>query len=253
MHQNQVVPKPLRLLVVEDNDLDAQQIDQVIQRESAGVTLHRVSSLAQACSRLADTQIDVILVNHELPDGDCFDLMAFLLDKAIMLPVIVLTRYGHEDIALSAMKAGASDCIRKELDQRHLDVLPIRLQEALFRHRARLQAFDGIRRQEHLKMIETLRAMLATVMHDINNPLSIISGNAQLLLELTQLMEGNDDLVKAIRDIEEARMQVTDSLDILSRIKEHVLYEFLKGEHNGARHNGNGISKLHYSSEPSSR
>jgi len=251
MHQKHVAPKPLRLLVVEDNDLDAQRIEQVIQRESAGVTLHQVRTFAQACSRLADTPVDLILVNHELSDGDCFDLLAFLLDNAIMLPVIVLTRYGHEDIALAAMKAGASDCIRKELDQRHLDLLPIRLQEALHRHRAKLQAFDGLRRQEHVRMVETVRAMLAAVMHDINNPLSIISGNAQLLLELTQLMETNDDLVKAIRDIEEASTRVTDSLGKLNGIKELVLYEYLKGERNGFSLNGNGTP--HYAPEPSSQ
>ena len=141
-------------------------------------------------------------------------------------------RYGHEDVAVSAMKAGASDCLRKELDHRHLDALPGCLKEAMYRHEMALQATERARRQDQMKLIDSLRTTMANVKHEINNPLAIISGNAQLLLELTKMMELDDDLVKPIRDIEEASLRISDSLDKLNSIKELIARDQLKGEEN---------------------
>ena len=102
----------------------------------------------------------------------------------------------------------------------------------MYRHEMALQATERARRQEQNKLIDSLRATVANVKHEINNPLAIISGNAQLLLELTRMMELDDDLVKPIRDIEEASLRISDSLDKLSSIKELVARDQLKGEEN---------------------
>lgn len=65
-----------------------------------------------------------------------------------------------------------------------------------------------------------LRGALRRVTHDINNPLSIISGNAQLLLELARGLDLDGDLVKPIRDIEEASQQLATMVDRLNRLND---------------------------------
>ena len=240
MHQNHVKSTSAftstspehRLLLIEEKDSDALMIEQALQEDLPAMQLHRASTLAQARVLLNELAFDVVLVNHELPDGDCFDVLDVLLDAALLLPVVVLTQYGHEDVAVSAMKAGASDCLRKELDHRHLDALPGCLKEAMYRHEMALQATERARREDQMKLIDSLRTTMANVKHEINNPLAIISGNAQLLLELTKMMELDDDLVKPIRDIEEASLRISDSLDKLNSIKELIARDQLKGEEN---------------------
>jgi FixJ family two-component response regulator len=194
------------------------------------VDLHQVHTVAEARMLLSEVTFDAVLVTYELPDGNCFDVLSSLLDAAILVPVVVLTPYGHKDAALAAMKAGASDCIQKELDQRHLEVLPERLSEAMQRHRMVRQAAERSRRREQVRLIDTLRATVAAVKHEINNPLAIISGNAQLLLELARMMELDEEIVKPIRDIEEASLRITDSLDKLNGIKDLVNRDQLNGE-----------------------
>ena len=229
-----VMPAPasFRLLIVEDDDTEALRIEQVLQQETPVADPYRARSVAEARRLLSETVFEATLVTHELPDGDCFDVLDFILESALQLPVVVLTRYGHEDVVVSAMKAGASDCIRKELDHRHLEVLPIRLQEAMHRQHVMQQFAEQRRRRDQLRLIETVRSTVANVKHEINNPLAIISGNAQLLLELAHLMDLDEELVKPIRDIEEASLRIGQSLEKLNSIKDLVARGSLKGEEN---------------------
>ena len=224
-------PAPFRLLIVEEDDTDALRIEQALQQETPGADPHRARTVAEARTFLSEMVFEATLVNHELPDGDCFDVLDFILKSALQLPVVVLTRYGHEDLAISAMKAGASDCIRKELDHRHLEVLPMRLQEAMHRHHVMQQFVEQTRRRDQMKLIETVRSAMANVKHEINNPLAIISGNAQLLLELAGQIDLDEELVKPIRDIEEASLRITESLEKLNSIKDLIARES-KGEEN---------------------
>ena len=67
-----------------------------------------------------------------------------------------------------------------------------------------------------------LRRTLSQVTHDINNPLSIIVGNAQLLLELARSIDLDDDLLKPIEDIEEASQRLSGMVDRLNRVNDEA-------------------------------
>lgn len=219
-----------RLLLVDGSDSEASMIEEAILEETPSADIYRARTISEALRLLKSTFFDAAVVDHELSDGDCFDFLDFIVDIGVPLPVVVLARYGHENLAVSAMKSGASDCIRKELDHRHVEILPLRLQEAMQRSEDMHQAAERARRQEQKKLIESLRTTVASVKHEINNPLAIVSGNAQLLLELARIMELDDELVKPIRDIEEASSRIAESLDKLSNIKELIAREYTNGE-----------------------
>ena len=126
---------------------------------------------------------------------------------------------------MEVMKAGASDCVRKELDHRHALALPARVREAMARHRARQQHEAQARAVEQHALLARLHMTIASVKHEINNPLAIISGNAQLLSELARVLDLDDDIVKPILDIEEASLRIAASLDKLNSIKEIIARE----------------------------
>ena len=69
---------------------------------------------------------------------------------------------------------------------------------------------------------ENPREVISSVYHDLNNPLSIISGNAQFLLELSREEDLNDQFVSSVQDIKEAAQQMADSLNRLNRLKEEL-------------------------------
>ncbi len=64
----------------------------------------------------------------------------------------------------------------------------------------------------------SLRRMIATVVHDLNNPLSIIAGNAQLLGEIVSSMDLGGEIKDPLRDIERAVEEMTVQLERLSAV-----------------------------------
>ena len=67
------------------------------------------------------------------------------------------------------------------------------------------------------ELISALRAAMSRVNHEINNPLAIISGNAQLLLALASDLD--PELLEPIEDIEQASHRLATSLRKLVELR----------------------------------
>ncbi|MBT8399237.1 MAG: hypothetical protein KJO98_02075 [Rhodothermia bacterium] len=63
-----------------------------------------------------------------------------------------------------------------------------------------------------------LRRMIVSVVHDLNNPLSIIAGNTQLLSEIVASSDAGDDIREPLRDIERAVEEMVSQLERLSTL-----------------------------------
>lgn len=70
--------------------------------------------------------------------------------------------------------------------------------------------------------MEEVQETVSSVHHDLNNPLSIISGNAQFLLEIGKEEELDDQFLSSARDIKEAAQRMADSLHQLTRLKKEL-------------------------------
>jgi nitrogen-specific signal transduction histidine kinase len=69
---------------------------------------------------------------------------------------------------------------------------------------------------------EDIQDVVSEVYHELNNPLSIIAGNAQFLAELSKEEGLDEQFVSSARDIEEASRQMSESLRLLKRLKEQL-------------------------------
>lgn len=69
---------------------------------------------------------------------------------------------------------------------------------------------------------EDIHELISSVYHDLNNPLSIISGNAQFLHELSQEHDLDEQFASSAQDIQEATQRMSESLQRLTRLKDHL-------------------------------
>src|SRR5690606_34205452 len=88
---------------------------------------------------LGSEVVDVLLLDVRLPDGNGLDLLAEI--RAVghplqNLPVIMMTAYGELEDAVSAMKFGASDYLKKPVD---LDELILTIDKVVHNHAIRRQ------------------------------------------------------------------------------------------------------------------
>ena len=75
---------------------------------------------------------------------------------------------------------------------------------------------------EEFETEDDLHEAVSSVYHDLNNPLSIIAGNAQFLLELSQEKNLDEQFASSAQDIQEASQRMSESLQRLTRLKDHL-------------------------------
>ena len=111
-----------RLLLVEDDKLQAQMIRGMLQLSLPGHhALAHVSTLGAARSYLADTRVSCVLLDLTLPDASALDGLVDIRDVAPDVPVVVVTADNDAERAIKAVQAGAQDyLIKGQLDGEQL-------------------------------------------------------------------------------------------------------------------------------------
>lgn len=109
-----MLPGPVHILHVEDDDHDADQLRRALASDPAGdITLCRAVRLADAVAVVRQQQIDLILLDLTLPDGRGLDTLHQVHRVAPHVPIVVLTGHDDRDLALAAVQAGAQDYLVK--------------------------------------------------------------------------------------------------------------------------------------------
>lgn len=78
------------------------------------------------------------------------------------------------------------------------------------------------RNQRQLQLLEHIGRELSVFYHNINNPLTILSGNIQLLQVLTDTMQVSTDLMKPISDIASITTRFEEDLKAIAELKEKI-------------------------------
>src|SRR4030066_1430540 len=78
-----------------------------------GYEVLEAATLAEAREQLKLGSADIILLDVELPDGYGPTLLDETAHMTMRPPIIIITAYGHIDMAVEAMKKGAHDFLQK--------------------------------------------------------------------------------------------------------------------------------------------
>jgi two-component system response regulator PilR (NtrC family) len=119
--ERRAVPRPARVLVVDDEPDIRELLELTLTRMGLGVDA--VSSIAEARERLKTERYDLCLTDMRLGDGEGLELVRHISSLAADLPVAVITAYGSADNAVAALKAGAFDYVSKPVGLEQLRAL----------------------------------------------------------------------------------------------------------------------------------
>jgi len=110
----EVEGEKLRILLIEDNPGDARLIKELFAEvDGAPFDLEHVDCLSKGLARLAQGNIDVILLDLSLPDSQGLDSLGKINALASKVPVVVLSGLSDETLAISAVHQGAQDYLVK--------------------------------------------------------------------------------------------------------------------------------------------
>ena len=181
------------ILIVEDDPHYA-----LLEKEHIEDELTFPVLLRTKMAELAPEDIDnalLIILDFNLPDTTGTELLK-KIRKQSDIPVILLTGQNEVDIAVAALKSGANDFLVKS--PQTLVLLPQVIRRTLNEY----DIGKKIKKQELLRerqeaQVQTLRQILTTLAHYINNSTTTIFGYAQLSKQNPQ----NTQTIKKLIDI----------------------------------------------------
>lgn len=103
-----------KILLLEDNYTDADLVSLSLKRRWPDLVVQAVNRVADA-KKLIETKtaFDLAIFDLKLPDGTGLELLSQIREQQCILPVIILTGSGNEELATAALKAGANNYIVK--------------------------------------------------------------------------------------------------------------------------------------------
>jgi len=153
---------PIRILMVEDNALDAELISLQLGRAGLPFTAERTWSHQGMVAALQGERFDVILADHVLPGFDGDAALALACEIAPDIPFIFVSGTLTEELAVKALKRGARDYVVKSRLQRLPDAIVRAISEA--EERRRLVKVEAELRDSHQRMrliTDSLPALIA--------------------------------------------------------------------------------------------
>ena len=148
----------LKTLIVEDNPSDADLLVMALERGGFDVTFERVDTPESFQNALDSEQWDMIFSDHSMPRFSSFEALRLRNQAGVDAPFIILSGTMGEDLAVEAMRAGASDYFVKGNFTRLAPVVNRELEDAKQRDRRRKTEWE-------------LEHFVASLTHDLRTPI----------------------------------------------------------------------------------
>jgi two-component system response regulator DevR len=112
--------RPLRLLVVDDHEVVRQGLVALLDRREGFEVVAQAGSVAEGIALAARHEPDLVILDVRLPDGSGIEACREIRATRPETRVIMLTSYPDEEAVLSAIIAGASGYLLKQIRGRDL-------------------------------------------------------------------------------------------------------------------------------------
>lgn len=128
----------ISLLIIEEDKGEQSAYQHYFDECSSCYACTKADSVKNALELLESNHFDAIISNINFVDGHVFDI----LPHTRGIPFIIVTERGYEEIAVMAMKRGASDYLVRDVDRNYLETLPGIIEKAA--HHKRNERTIGI-------------------------------------------------------------------------------------------------------------
>ncbi|MDY7230282.1 response regulator [Hyalangium rubrum] len=188
--------RPLRLLLIEDSEDDAELLLRELRRCGYELSHTRVETPEELRQALCSNTWDVIITDYALPGFDGLAAFAQVKQRGLDVPFLIVSGKIGEDVAVAAMRAGVHDFVLKDKLGRLGPAVTRELREASLRAERR-------KMQEQLMLSDRLASLgllAASVAHEINNPLTSLMMNLDFTQQAPAHRKLNEDEGQALRE-----------------------------------------------------
>lgn len=193
----------MNILVIEDKDLDLLFIKKTLSVTGEVINLLSANTIKAGLEQLEKEQVDCILLDLHLPDGEKDEAFDSVFNKHPNIPIILLTGHSDVELGLDLIDKGAQDFIMKE-DITSKDLL-----------KAIKFSIRRIKTENQLRELNATKDKFFSIMaHDLKNPLSIFALATDTLVKEYEHLE-KEDLNEYLRDLKDNAQNIYNLLENL--------------------------------------
>jgi len=212
-------------VLVVDDDASVRHTLSVVFEGSFKV--HQAATGPSALHVLENHPVDVVILDLRMPGMSGIDVLRAIKQISPSVEVLILTAFESLETATQAIRLGACDYLSKpcELDQLRKSVGMALERQAIAR---KTQGYDKKLAElmeevesRHIKeeVAQTRSEILASIIHDLNGPLTSIAGYVDLLsheIRHSLLVEG-EQLGRVRSNVQTLSRQITNCIEITRR------------------------------------
>lgn len=191
------------IFIVDDNKMNIQLLNSILAKENYRVIATLDSEKAYDIA--LREKPDLILLDIMMPKMDGFEVCKLFKsrDQTKYIPIIFLTARNDEEGIQKGFKLGAADYVTR----------PFNRAELLARIETHLRLKHNQERLLELERQSSILAMAVTANHEINQPLTVLSGNLFLLKESMSGQQLTDQQLKYMERMERAINKIKNILE----------------------------------------
>ncbi len=190
---------------------------------------------------LAENDVAVVVVDQRMPGQSGIEVLRKVQDISPDTIRVMLTGHIDVELALDATNRGeVYRIIRKPWDELELQVIICQCLEKynLIQENRRLQA--QLLNQTRVEMV---KAMIITLNHEINNPLSALALDIQTLSRAFENKQEPDDYAEILESMGYSYKRIAELIAKLKDVEEVKLTEYLPGQLMVDAHESKPLSK----------
>ena len=195
-----------RLLVVDDSAADRELAAHLLAQQSWNV-LHAGDG-RQALAQMRDHDVDLVLTDLVMPDLDGLAFVEQSKRDHPLVPVVLMTARGSEEIAVRALEAGAASYVPKKALVRDLVEVVQRILEASREHKS------------YTRLLGKLRDASFVIENDLELISSLVSYLMQVLRDAGLFDESNCQRISTALDEALTNAYFHGNLEVQSEIRE---------------------------------
>lgn len=193
------------VLIVDDDQIIREQIEKELRREFFNVVMAHDGKTALDLFRRE--KIDIVILDVKLPDIDGLEVLGTIKKEKPDCEVIVITGWGSQEIAITALRKGAIDYIEKPMKMEEITAALGRAQEKLAEREELSYKYRILVVDDEVEIVKRLKKVLRKEGYDV-----VGAGCGKEGLKVVE----NEKIDVIISDIQ---MNDMDGIEVLQRAK----------------------------------